>query len=207
MTVDTTQREAAPRLQVTVEEGHKRDSPVSSCGGGEEGRGDSYGLSGEGGDLIDSSSSSEEEEEEEEGSECEKRGKIRERSPLPLPILDGSARVTTSVFSNPYRDEEEAKLDILRQHVDLSQHIEPKKKWQRKWSTKRGKRGRQDSNFQAFGDLISGDQRWNDGDSPVSPDGRQRRHRSGVGESLEPPKKYMKMHHKIQQQERPWTTR
>lgn len=34
---------------------------------------------------------------------------------------------------------------------------------------------------------------------------KQRKHRSGVGDSLLPPKKFMKMHEKMQAKERPWT--
>ena len=177
----------------TIEK-HRTDTPVIS-----------YGLSGEGGDLVDSGSSSSQPSDEEE--ECEDGGKIRERSPLPLPVLDGSEKVASSVFSNPYREAEEARLAVLKQHVELSHHEEPREKRRRKWS-KRGKfRGRhsQDQSSESGG-LSSGNRFWDDRDSPMGPGGgMQRKHRSGVGESLQPPKKYMKIHQKIQSVERPWT--
>lgn len=158
-----------------------------------------YGLGG-GSDVLEEDSSSSLESDQEQGEEHDDR----EGSPLPLPELDGSAKITASVFSNPYREAEEARLAVLKQHVALSQHIEPSKK-QPKWSKKRGKYGR----LQPSDSSRSGDQFWNDGDSPVGSGrgGIQRKHRSGVGESLEPPRKYMKIHQKIQSEERPWTTR
>lgn len=161
-----------------------------------------YGLGG-GSDIIETDSSSSLESDEERGEEHD-GGKNREGSPLPLPELDGSAKISASVFSNPYREAEEARLAVLKQHVDLSQHIEPSKKRQ-KWSKKRGKY----KQLQSSDSSRSGDQFWNDRDSPLGSGrgGRERKHRSGVGESLEPPRKYMKIHKKIQSEERPWTTR
>ena len=162
-----------------------------------------YGLSGEG-ELIDSDDSGSLTSDE-DGGGCETSGAIREKSPLPVPELDGSYKLTSSVFSNPYREAEEAKLAVLKQHVDLSQSAEPRKE-RRKWPSKRGKRKR--SQFQP-GDAESGNQCWNDRDSPIGAGGwkQQGKHRSGVREDLEPPKKYMKTHLKIQSQERPWTAR
>jgi hypothetical protein len=176
-----------------VVETEKTDSPAVS-----------YGLSGEG-DLIDSDSSNSPSSDEEGEEECEDGGKIREKSPLPLPVLDGSDKIPASVFSNPYREAEEARLAVLKQHVDLSHHVEPSRKQRRKWS-KRGKfRG---GHLQACesGGLSSGNQCWDDRDSPMGVGGGMgRKHRSGVGDGLQPPKKFMKIHQKIQSKERPWT--
>ena len=172
-----------------------------------------YGLSGECADSGNSSScsrsSDDEQRESEEG--IETRENVR-RSPLPLPELDGSDRIVSSVFSNPYREAEEAKLAVLKQHVDLSQHVEPTKK-RPKWS-KRGK-FRDRPRFETTGVSGefppsaaggSGDQFWDDRDSPAGR-GRERKHRSGVTESLVPPKKFMRTHQKIQSEERPWAAR
>ena len=172
----------------------------------------SFGLSGEG-DALDADTSdslpSEEEEEEEEGGV-----KIsRERSPLPLPVLDGSDRLASSVFSNPYQEAEEAKLAVLTQHVGLSHNVEPSKRERHRRSRGRAKGRRRDDHSQ-FGSEPAGDGGdcyWNEGDSPIGgPGGRgggegQRKHRSGVTESLQPPKKFMKIHQKIRSQEQPWT--
>lgn len=161
-----------------------------------------YGLGG-GSDIIETDSSSSLESDEGQGEEHDGE-ENREGSPLPLPKLDGSATITASVFSNPYREAEEARLAVLKQHVNLSQHVEPSKK-QPKWSKKRGKY----KQLQSSDSSRSGDQFWSDGDSPLGSGrgGIQRKHRSGVGESLEPPRKFMKIHKKIQSEERPWTTR
>ena len=168
----------------------------------------SYGLSGEGDQPLDSDTSdspgSGEEKEDRVGGEIS-----RERSPLPLPELDGSDRVASSVFSNPYREAEEAKLNVLRRHVDLSQSVEPPRQQRRRSRGRaRGRRRDGHSNFGSVpGDGSPGDCYWNDGDSPISMGGerQQRKQRSGVTESLQPPKKYMKIHQKISREERPWT--
>lgn len=175
----------------------------------------SFGLSGEG-DILDTDTSdslpSEEEEEEEEGGV-----KIsRERSPLPLPVLDGSDRLPSSVFSNPYQEAEAAKLAVLTQHVGLSHNVEPSKRERRRRSRGRAKGRRRDghSQFRSEPAGDGGDCYWNEGDSPIGgPGGRggggggqgQRKHRSGVTDSLQPPKKFMKIHQKIRSQEQPWT--
>ena len=132
-------------------------------------------------------------------------------SPLPLPVLDGSHQLasssSSSVFSNPYREAENARLAVLKQHVDLSQHPEPSEREKRrrgKWPKRRGRNRSSGDSRSGPGD--SDDHRWNDRDSLVG-QGGQRKHRSGVGESLQPPKKYLKIHQKIQSEERPWTTR
>ena len=171
-----------------------------------------YGLSGECADSGNSSSCSRSSDDEQR--EGEERDETREnvrRSPLPLPELDGSDRIVSSVFSNPYREAEEAKLAVLKQHVDLSQHVEPTKK-RPKWS-KRGKfRDRprfettEVSEFPPSAAGGSGDQFWDDRDSPAGR-GRERKHRSGVTESLVPPKKFLRTHQKIQSEERPWAAR
>ena len=166
-----------------------------------------FGLSGEG-DTLDtdtsySDTSGEDEEEEEEGGNG---GEIaRELSPLPLPVLDGSDKLASSVFSNPYREAEEAKLAVLTQHVGLSEP--PPRKEGRKRARGRGKGGRQRDRPRLEPCQGGGDSNWTDGDSPVGMGGGRggRKHRSGVTESLQPPRKFMKTHTKIRHKEQPWT--
>ena len=188
--VETSTRTTAHDTTVQEEEKNLRSSSSVTY----------YGLSG-GSDLLDSDSSSSQASDGEQ-EECEGEV-IKERSPLPLPELDGSDAITSSVFSNPYRKAEEAKLAVLKQHVDLSHHVEPSKKQPPKWS-KRGK-FREHTRFHASS---STNQVWDDRDAPMGlgGGGMQRKHRSGVRECLVPPKKYMKIHQKIQGEERPWTS-
>lgn len=158
--------------------------------------------------CVDSDSSSksvDEGEEEGEGSADE----YRDHSPLPLPDLDGSKKIVSSVFSNPYMEAEEAKLAVLKQHVDLSHNQETKQDRRRrpKWS----KRGKCHSSHGASFDESSplggrGEQWFDEKDSSRGPE-RGRKHRSGLTETLMPPKKFMKSHQKMQSHERPWTAR
>lgn len=194
--------DSAKRCEDPTDE-ERRQSPVSQGRQGcESPPAVSYGLTSDGIDIIDSDTSDSHvtDDDEESGSGEDIRG----RSPLPIPVLDGSDQLACSVFSNPYRKAEEAKLAVLKQHVDLSHHPEPSEKQRRHRGGKRGwgkHRGRSHSQF-GTGESSH----WNDGDSPMRQE-RQRKHRSGVGESLQPPKKYMKKHQQIQSEERPWTTR
>jgi hypothetical protein len=163
-----------------------------------------FGLSGEGDtldtDTSDSDTSGEDEEEGDNGGEI-----ARERSPLPLPVLDGSDTLASSVFSNPYREAEAARLAVLTQHVGLSEP--PPRKEGRKRSRGRGKGGRQRDRPRSEPGQGGGDSNWTDGDSPVGMGGGRggRKHRSGVTESLQPPRKYLKTHTKIRHKEQPWT--
>ena len=164
----------------------------------------SYGLSGEGEYLESASSNSDLSEGDDDGGD---REIVRERSSLPLPELDGSSRLASSVFSNPYREAEEEKLSVLRQHVDLSPNVDPNKERQRKNSRGLG-RGRRNRHPQVRSDAgeMASDEFWTEGDSPANTTRRgPQKHRSGVSESLMPPKKFMKIHNKIRAQEQPWT--
>ena len=51
---------------------------------------------------------------------------------------------------------------------------------------------------------VSGEELFDDKDSSILAK-KPRKHRSGVGDSLMPPKKFMKQHREIQARERPWT--
>ena len=76
--------------------------------------------------CVDSDSSSKSADEAEEGGEGF-ADDDRDHSPLPLPDLDGSKKIVSSVFSNPYMEAEEARLAVLKQHVDLSPSRRPAK--------------------------------------------------------------------------------
>ena len=161
-----------------------------------------YGLSGEGGVDSDSSDSPPSDQDGGDGEELS-----RERSPLPLPELDSSDRLSSSVFSNPYREAEEARLSVLRRHVDhLSPTVEPVREQRRRG---RGKSRRRDRGSRLGLDSggNSGDSLWTEGDSPATAGGlrQAQKHRSGVAEHLMPPKKFMRIHNKIRSKEQPWT--
>ena len=122
-----------------------------------------------------------------------------DHSPLPLPDLERTDGLTSSVFSNPFREAEEARLAVLKQHVDLSQQQEESAKdHKRRWRQK-GTRTRRSEVSELSGET---DDQWRGDSRPV----RGRKYRSGVTETLVPPKKYRKIYQKIQSVERPWTS-
>ena len=99
-----------------------REHPTAVGGGGErEGACDQpqtvgyYGLGTSDSLLgcVDSDSSSKSADEAEEGGEGS-ADDDRDHSPLPLPELDGSKKIASSVFSNPYMEAEEATLAVLK---------------------------------------------------------------------------------------------
>lgn len=63
--------------------------------------------------------------------------------------------------------------------------------------------GRHLHHYQEGGEM-RGEDLFDDKDSSILVN-KPRKHRSGVGDSLTPPKKFMKMHQQIQARERPWT--
>ena len=119
----------------------------------------------------------------------------------PLPLPDLGQKISGSVFSNPYKEAEEARLAILKQHVDFDS---PKFTTNRLMRRPRGM-------VCEFGDegqvLSPGDALFDDKDSSLAQTRGKRKHRSGVGNSLMPSKKVLKMHKQIQAKERPWTMR
>ena len=119
----------------------------------------------------------------------------------PLPLPDLGQKISGSVFSNPYKEAEEARLAILKQHVDFDS---PKFTTSRLMRRPRGM-------VCEFGDegrvLSPGDALFDDKDSSLAQTRGKRKYRSGVGNSLMPSKKVLKMHKQIQAKERPWTMR
>ena len=115
-------------------------------------------------------------------------------SSLPLPNLE--AAVAHSVFSNPYQEAEEKKMAALKKHGDFNQLQTPDKRVSRKRPRPLTAKPTPTC---GPGDLLFDEQ-----DSSV---GRQlpRKHRSGAGRGLVPPKRAMRMHRTAQAKERPWT--
>ena len=147
--------------------------------------------------------------------------------PLPLPDLDQLTSPTghgtisvSSVFSNPYKEAEEAKLSMLKRHVlDFAPDEKPSSRERTKHHKFKGGRG--NKRTPRHGSGLAGDatptdvteqgpQRlFNDDDSCAAMDevthGGKRKQRSGVSSTLVPPKKYLKSYGKAQVEERPWT--
>lgn len=118
----------------------------------------------------------------------------------------------SSVFFNPYKKAEEKKLAMLKKHV-----TEFDKKPETRTETSRNEYGWshvKKNRVERPGDVKHGSfptsqlressDLFDDSDSSISAL-KKRKHRSGVKDSLVPPKKYLKMHEKIQGKERPWT--
>ncbi len=114
---------------------------------------------------------------------------------LPLPVLErlhtGVVEVVPgSVFSNTYKEEEDAKLAILKRHVTLGPTEEPPKEIKKRFRRKRreyGNGGRDEEDG-------SNDRMKNFNKVKV-----------GLSGGLVPSNKYMKLHQKQQANERPWT--
>ena len=155
--------------------------------------------------------------------------------PLPLPDLDqltsptnhlAAATSFTSVFSNPYKEAEEAKLAMLKRHVsEFAPDEKPSQQERTRHHKFRGSRGSKRTETpehrskHALGGCSSTESQrlFNDDDSCVvmgaevahhgGVRGVKRKQRSGVTSTLVPPKKYLKSYGKAQAEERPWTLR
>ena len=118
---------------------------------------------------------------------------------LPLPDLVSLTQPTAaSVFSNPYKMAEEAKLAVLTRHVNLTPAELPEKQRQKK--PRFSRRRKQHSSD----DLSEQQGLFDDKDSSLRPQ-QPKKVRSGIAPGLVPGKKYMKTYRKIQETERPWT--
>ncbi len=137
--------------------------------------------------LQDDSSSSSSSEEDNSPSPTHKQD-----STLPLPDFEGppQSKEKSSVFSNPYLEAEKERLTVLKHHVgEFTPEVKEDKR--------RGRRGkRRGRGGMAFGHMTDDDSK-----SVLGP----RKTRCGVGDTLKPAKKYMKLHTKIQREESPWT--
>ena len=168
-----------------------------------------YGLGAAGEDSTYSDSSSTSGGEEEEEWQQRERDSQRPASPLPLPDLEGSEKNPSSVFSNPYREAEEAKLAVLKQHVALSQAEEASRDNRRRgrWS----RRGRGRTHRRETGEIASplggreeSNQWFDDKDASRGGTELRQKHKSGLTGTLMPPKKFMKSHQEIRSREHPW---
>lgn len=128
-------------------------------------------------------------------------GVVSPHVPLPLPDLQrvhsGQAEaIPGSVFSNPYLEEEDAKLAVLKKHVTLAPTEEPdkEKQQQRRMRRKRFDRAGEHNDQGLF----------NDQDSSIRRK-KINKVRTGLSQGLVPSQKYMKLHKKQQADERPWT--
>ena len=118
---------------------------------------------------------------------------------LPLPDLDTRQQLSESAFRNPYKEAEEARLAVLKQHVgDFAKEIE-QPRGRRPW---RHRTESQRSNPDSGGGAQT-QSNW----SPERQDGAKGKRRSGIVDCLVPPQKALKLHQQIQAKERPWTMR
>ena len=116
---------------------------------------------------------------------------------LPLPDLDTKHPLEGSAFINPYKEAEEARLAVLKQHVtDFAKEVE-QPRGRRPWRHRKPA-----ENHHEDGGGAQAQTDW----SPERQEGTKRK-RSGVVDRLIPPQKALKLHQQIQAKERPWTMR
>lgn len=144
-------------------------------------------------DDSDSSSSHEEEEEEEDNSSSEV---------LPLPELStthaGQPSDSSSVFSNSYKKAEEARLAVLKRHVNLSPAELPA-------DSNKAKRPRFTRPRKPQRNLPDPNELFDERDSSRSHSSEHTKPRMGPPTGLQPNKRFMQSYRKIQEAERPWT--
>lgn len=121
---------------------------------------------------------------------------------LPLPQLDaihcGVVKAQPgSVFSNPYKEAEESKLLVLKQHVTLGPAEVASDRT--KGGQFRGKKRSRQRDQEESGP-------FDKYDSSIKRE-KMNRVKSGVAPGLVPSQKYLKLHHRQQEKERPWTIR
>ena len=147
-------------------------------------------------DFSDASSSPESSEtDESDGNEFDKSSLLQTQS-LPLPefhrIHTGKVEPNPgSVFSNPYKEAEDAKLAILQKHVSLASAEDKDEK--RKFRRRRRQKP-----------VVKGDGNFDERDSSLKRN-QYKRVKSGLSDGLVPSQKYMKFHKQVQAKERPWT--
>lgn len=159
------------------------------------------------GDSTSSSSGEEEEEEEGEVAKVTAMSGSQESLPLPdlLPAMAHTGLPQTpsagSVFSNPYKEAEEARLAVLKRHVELTPAELPESKRQRRTRFARRKKQLTAPSMATTEDCF-----FDEHDSSINPHQLQhKRVKAGLPEGLVPSKRYMKYHRKQQETERPWT--
>ena len=163
---------------------------------------DNQGLSdteGKGRSYFDQDFSDEEYSESDDNIEDSSSGDsdtTKDSTPLPLPTLErihtGKVEVVPgSVFSNPYKEVEDAKLAVLKKHVALAPTEEPIEERKKKQFNRRKRK-----EFIRHGD---------GGEDDSNNRGNFKKVKVGLSGGLVPSNKYMKLHQKQQANERPWT--
>jgi len=118
---------------------------------------------------------------------------------LPLPDLEVpfTQQGQSSVFSNPYEEEEKAKKAVLERHVELSNTAPVN-------STKPAKKEKRHRS--SFNSRQKGKPTQSDCADEDQSKAKRKRH-AGLSGTLQPPKKFMQSYHKQQAEEKPWLNR
>lgn len=127
-------------------------------------------------------------------SDHEEKVKCKEKLPLPDLEVPFTQQGQLSVFSNQYKEEEEAKKAVLERHVELSSTAPVT-------SAKQAKKERRHQS--SFSSQRKGKQAPPDHVDEERPKVKRKRH-SGLSGTLQPPKKFMQSFHKQQAEEKPW---
>ena len=127
---------------------------------------------------------------------------------LPLPELgmihSGVTRAQPgSVFSNPFRDAEEAQLAVLKKHVELTEVRVVEADEEERRQARLGKKRRTRSRPAAQKGCA--EEMFDENDSSIKT--QVKKVRSGMPSGLTPSKKFMKAYHESQSKERPWTVK
>ena len=224
--------------QIKSNDTSKTEQLMGTCGGTNEGETTSAGKEMKGDPLsyIQEDTSSSDDDSSSDG-DTPSGDTDNMAVPLPLPDLDqltsptnqlAAATSFTSVFSNPYKEAEEAKLAMLKRHVsEFAPDEKPAQQRRTRHHKSRGSRGgkrteaaehRPEHTLGGSSFSTESPRLFNDDDSCVvmgaevahhrgGGGGVKRKQRSGVTSTLVPPKKYLKSYGKAQAEERPWTVR
>lgn len=127
-----------------------------------------------------------------EKSDDEKLTSCKTKLPLPDLEVPFTQQGQLSVFSNQYKEEEEAKKAVLERHVELSSAAPIN-------SSSKEKKHQSSYNSRRKGKPVQVDH-VTDEDHPKA---KRKRH-AGLSGTLQPPKKFMQSFHKQQAEEKPW---
>ena len=128
-------------------------------------------------------------------SDTDHEEKVICKAKLPLPDLEVpfTQQGQLSVFSNQYKEEEDAKRSVLERHVELSSTAPVTSSKQTKKERRHRSFCSQQKGRQAPADDVNEDK----------PKVKRKRH-AGLSGTLQPPKKFMQSFHKQQAEEKPW---
>ena len=151
-------------------------------------------------DSSDSEQCSGDDDDEEEvisTSDAEEKMKCKTKLPLPDLEVPFTQQGQLSVFSNQYKEEEEAKKAVLERHVELSNTAPVNSSKQ----ASKQKRHRSSFNPRQKGKPVQ-----MDGADEDQPKAKRKRH-TGLSGTLQPPKRFMQTFHKQQAEEKPWLSK